>query len=255
MSTLRGRRVLLTRPAGRGRSLTEAIVACGGEAIELPLQSVEAAGDPVQHATVLGAHRHDLGWIFTSVNAVDAAAALDPGPWPAQYAIGPATAAALRALQRGEVHLSPHGHTSEDLLQHPNWRQLTDQSLLLCTGRGGRTLLQETLRARGARVERLDLYRRVELQPSPATMASAIHSAEIVVCTSTEGLLALYRLAPPPLREILLARVLVVPSARVLELGARLGFAEVRVPRRLDDAAWIECLIRPVQGSPRNPSE
>lgn len=255
MNTLRGRHILLTRPAGRGRSLSDAIVACGGEVIELPLQTVETAGDPARHAAALRAHRHDLGWIFTSVNAVDAAAGLDPGPWPAQYAIGPATAAALRALQRGEVHLPARGHTSEDLLQHPHWAQLSGQSLLLCTGRGGRTLLQEQLLARGAQVERLDLYHRVELHPPPASAASAIQTADTVICTSAEGLHALYRLVPPPLRTVLLARVLVVPSARVLELGASLGFAEVRVPRRLDDAAWIECLIRPVQGSPRNPPE
>lgn len=255
-ATLRGRHVLITRPQGRGVALASLLRARGAEVTELPMLAIEPAGDPDEHRRVLQTARNAYGWIFTSTNAVTVAADLDSGPWPTLFAIGPATAAALARLDRAPVQTATQGHTSEDLLRHPHFAQVGGKDVLLCSGAGGRTHLQEALRARGAQVQKLELYcRRAIRYPAPQIEAALAH-VDTIVCTSAEGLHSLFEQTPADARAaMLLPRLLVVPSVRVLELAQRLGFAEVCVPRLLDDATWADCLARTQQGSPRNPFE
>ena len=243
--SLQGLRVLLTRPQGRGETLATLLEAQGAEVQRLPLQRIEPVGDAAEQCDILDRWRDAFGWIFTSTNAANTAAALNTGPWPPQYAIGPATAAALRRLDRGPVHLPPRGHTSEDLLAHPDWAAANGGKVLICTGEGGRMHLQDSLRKRGVEVRRLVLYRRSPLSHEPAVVADAVQGSDAIVCTSAEGLQALHEQTETTLHPVLHRRLLVVPSARVLELARRLGFTEVRIPSELSDSAWAESLAHP----------
>lgn len=247
---LDGRRILLTRPAGRADGLAALLRRHGADVGNLPLQAIEAAGDDASHARLLQEHRDAAAWVFTSIHAVERAARLDPDPWPPQFAIGAATGRALQALRRGAVHWPEHGQTSEDLLAHPAWPEVSGRIVLLCTGEGGRGFLDTELRRRGATVTRADLYRRRPVSHDAAAVRGALAGTDTLVCTSGEGLQHLERLLPPGPRPALL----VVPSARVLELARPLGYAEIRVPQRFDDAGWIECLATPPRtGAPFAP--
>jgi uroporphyrinogen-III synthase len=146
--TLRGLRVLVTRPQTQAETLCRLLAARGADVRQLPLQAIES----VRQSTIarqLQAGREADGWIFTSVNAVRFAAQLDAGVWPQCIAVGAATAAALSAL--GQSSLMPtSAYTSEGILELPELQDIGGKRYLIVTGEGGRNLLAPALQARGA---------------------------------------------------------------------------------------------------------
>lgn len=236
------RRVLVTRPQGHNVELERLLRAQGFEPHALPLFQIEPAGDAQAQRAQLDASRDWNGWLFTSANAARAAAALDAGRWPRLFAIGQATAAGLAALGHPGACRAASGSTSEDLLSHAALQSVAGQRFLICTGVGGRDVLAQGLRARGAQVERLELYRRVPIAYPQDRVRDALAQAEALICTSGDALDRLLALAPADMRDTLRARLLVVPSARVLELARRLGWSSVRAPTSTSDAALVACL-------------
>ncbi|MGQ0622010.1 MAG: uroporphyrinogen-III synthase [Panacagrimonas sp.] len=247
-SALTGRRVLVTRPEGQSANLLALLDARGAIVLPLPLHRIEAWGDAELHRCTLAAARGFDGWIFTSANAVRQFASLSPAvspsQWPAFYAIGAATARALEECGHPDAQLAPAGNTSEALLDLPALCEPYGQRWLICTGAGGRDVLATTLAARGARVERLELYLRVPIDHPAETLTTALDQAEAVIVTSGEGLQRLYDLAPAASRVRLLACPLVAPSARVLEQARRLGFTSMVAPAEMSDAALVASLER-----------
>jgi uroporphyrinogen-III synthase len=112
--SLKGVRVLVTRPAHQAENLCRLIEAEGGTAVRLPLLTIEPGAHATEARRQLSAPR-DL-WIFTSANAVRHALPWIGGAWPPRLAaIGPATAAALAAA--GQDAAPPlAGASSEALL-------------------------------------------------------------------------------------------------------------------------------------------
>lgn len=240
---LTGRSILLTRPADRGGTLVTLLQSLGARVQRLPLLRIEPCGVDAVLRAELDAWRAARIWVFTSVYAARRTGALDAGPWPPQLAIGTATALALQALNRGEVRLpASSGQTSEALLADPVWDGIDGQRVLLCAGEGGRDAIAPTLLARGARVHKLALYRRVAEQHEGHILRTAMIDNDTVLCSSAEALRHLDKLIPQDLRRTARSRLLVVPSTRVLELARDLGYSDIRVPARFDDAGWAECL-------------
>ena len=126
----------------------------------------------------------------------------------------------------------------------PNSATRAPASRARAAGQGGRDLLATGLRARGAKAERLELYRRVAVDHSAEAVRAALDGCDAVVCTSGESLERLCALLPGDLAPTVRARLLVVPSPRVLELARRLGFEEVRAPQRTSDESLVECLFQ-----------
>jgi uroporphyrinogen-III synthase len=235
------RRVLVTRPQLQSPKLETLLRDRGVEPVALPLFAIEAQGDAAGHRATLAQARDWSGWLFTSANAARAVAALDAGRWPALYAIGAATAATL-AGHPGARHAST-GSTSEDLLEHPDLRDIAGQHFLICTGAGGRDTLERGLQARGALATRLELYRRVAVDYAPAHVTRCVDTTDAAICTSGESVERLLALVPEDRRALLFSRRLVVPSARVLELARRLGWSSVRAPATTSDEALVDCLL------------
>ncbi|MEM1434434.1 MAG: uroporphyrinogen-III synthase [Pseudomonadota bacterium] len=160
------------------------------------------------------------------------------------FAIGPRTAAAL-AL-RGVRAFVPKEATSEGLLRGPlaggSWQGMR---VCLVTGVDGRTLLQEELAAAGARVTRLECYRRVpvtDLAELPVNRLTDTQAAEpgkigAVVCSSGAGLEAVAALMPAAL-----ALPVLVPSGRVAEQASALGFTQVLECSGAADDAVLETM-------------
>lgn len=244
VNSLLGRRILITRPRGQNAALAGLLESRGAIPIELPLFSIEQHGAASVQRDVLRAARDWTGWIFTSVNAVRCAAELDQGQWPTVFAIGNATAQVLRERGHGEVQLRPAGSTSETLLEHPALQNVSEGKFLLCTGAGGRDVIESGLRARGALVERLELYRRASIDYPVAQIEQALRLADAIVCTSGEGVERLHALAPPSLHAQLHSRLLVVPSVRVVELARRLGFVAAHAPAHASDEDWVTYLAQ-----------
>lgn len=241
---LAGLRVLVTRPAHQADTLCRMIEAEGGVAVRLPLLAMEPTSNPNEAQRRLAAG-HDL-WIFTSANAVRHAVPL-PGAWPLRLAaVGPATAAALAAAGAAAAVTPLGGASSEALLASPDLQDVRGRRILVVTGEGGLDVLERGLAARGARVERAEVYRRVPLPYPPEAVASALRRSDVIVVTSGEALAQLVRLAPDAARGALLRKRLVVSSARVVEKARALGFTQVpRVAEPLSDAALCAACATP----------
>ncbi len=237
--------VLVARPAAQADALCALIEAAGGRAIRLPLFAIEPVAEPAAAAGQLAAARSFDRWLFTSTNAVDHAALLCPPPWPKLAAVGAVTAAALTKLTGQPVLTPPEGDGASALLTHPELQQLGGQRALIVTGEQTLPILEDGLRAQGAAVTVLPVYRRVAVEHDPQAIAELLRRADVAVIPSGEALRQLFALTPPPALDRLRALQLAVPSPRVIETARTLGFtAEPLLPERVSDAAYLEVLRR-----------
>jgi uroporphyrinogen-III synthase len=242
--TLEGLRILVTRPAHQADQLCRLIEARGATAVRLPLLSIM----PVPHASAIAHRMEDActfdGWIFTSSNAVHYAREIWKREWPvALTAIGPATAAALEAS--GRVSAAPAAaYNSEALLELPQFQNVEGKKFLIVTGEDGLSVLTPALRARGAEVELAEVYRRVPLPYDEARVVAALRATAVVIITSGGALEHLLNLTPEPSRAGLLKKQLIVPSLRMIEKAAAMGFRAAQAPARMSDAAIIELIER-----------
>lgn len=237
-ASLSGVRVLVTRPAHQADALCRLIEAEGGTAIRLPLLTIEPRANLAEAQKLLAAG-HDL-WIFTSVNAVRHAQPLIGGRFaPRLAAVGPATANALAVAGGADATKPLAGASSEALLALPELAGIpAGVRVLVVTGEEGLRALEEGLVARGARVDRAEVYRRVPLPYPPEAVVSALRRTDVIVMTSGQALDHLVRLTPPESRKLLLRKPLVVPSARMLEKARDLGFTHPpTVAEPVSDAA------------------
>ena len=241
-ATLAGLRVLVTRPQRQAERLSQLIEQAGGKAVRLPLLAI-APMPPTPHIqrVLNDAHTWDC-WIFTSANAVRCARELDRGPWPVRLAaIGPATAASLEA--EGLPALAPLlSASSEALLALPEFSDVDEQNILIVSGAGGLDVLAPTLRARGAKVEVAEVYRRLPLPYDEVRVLSALRGTDVIVITSGEALQHLVALTPEASRPGLLKKHLVAPSARVVEQATQLGFGSAVAVEQMSDAGLLQAL-------------
>ncbi|MBK1645780.1 uroporphyrinogen III synthase [Thiocapsa imhoffii] len=242
---LRGRGVLVTRPAGQAEGLCQLIAAAQGRAIAVPSILIEPTTDP-DAARQLLQSSWDL-MFFVSRNAVEQALALTPdGTWPQAAriaAVGRATAHALASAGRVPDLVPDERFDSETLLRMPELASMPGQRVLIVRGDGGRTLLAETLRARGAEVVYAEVYRRClpAFDPQPL-LADWRASVAVVTATSEEVLRNLMTMLGPEGRSLLLETPLVVIAERTAQTARELGFTRVLVAERAEDTAILKCL-------------
>lgn len=229
-ATLAGVDVLVTRPAHQAGGLCAMIGEAGGRVEQVPVIELAGAPDPQGLASLFERLADHALAIFVSANAVDRTLALlaSRGGWPAGVPIATVGRGSAAALARHGLPVAicpPAPFNSEGLLAEPALQQVAGQRIIIFRGAGGRELMTDTLRARGAEVVHAEVYRR-RIPPGAADALRAVASGpvEIVVVTSNEGLHNLYILAGEELRDWLLGRQLVVISERAATLAAELGF-------------------------------
>lgn len=248
---LDGLTVLVARPAAQAEALCALIEQAGGRALRLPLFEIAAVADPEAAAARLQAARAFDRWLFTSSNAIGHAAALAPPPWPPLAAVGAVTAAVLAGIAGTEVLVPEAGDGAEALLAHPALRQIAGQRQLIVTGEQTLPLLEAGLRARGALVEVLAVYRRVAVEHAAEVVGAALAQADVAILPSGEALTRLVELTPAAAQPLLKALQLALPSPRVVETARVLGFLRPPLlPSRVADAAYLEVLSRLRSGHP-----
>lgn len=242
---LDGLTVLVARPAAQADALCALIEQAGGRVLRLPLFEIALVANPAAAALRLQAARSFDRWLFTSSNAVRHAADLLPPPWPPLAAVGTVTAAALTGLT-GTVVLEPEeGDGAEALLRHSALQEIAGQRHLIVTGEQTLPRLEAGLRARGAEIEVLAVYRRVALDHAPERIAEMLGQANFAIIPSGEALARLAALTPLAAQPRLQALQLAVPSPRVVETARILGFVhQPLLPQRVTDAAYLEVLLR-----------
>lgn len=241
--SLKGLRVVVTRPADAAEPICRMLENHGASVVRLPMQAIEPTRQPAAAAKSLQQARDAHAWIFTSANAVLFARSLDAGVWPRCVAVGPATAAALERSGIGTVLLPAERHDSEGVLALPELQDVLGKRILVVTGEGGRDAIESGLAARGAQVERVEVYRRVALPHAPETLAQAVAGADAAIVTNGEALQLLAERMPAEGRPALRGLQLVVPSRRVVEQAREIGFTtEPLIPEQPVDAGYLRSL-------------
>lgn len=145
------------------------------------------------------------------------------------FALGAGSASALHRRGVATVTTPALGSDSEALLALPELKQVRGRSIGLLTAPGGRGLLHDRLRARGARLVIAQVYRR-ESRPVPPARRQALAglpARSALLLTSGEAFDPLWRDLPEPVRERLRQRPCVVASDRLASHARELGFAQV----------------------------
>lgn len=240
---LAGRTIVVTRPVAQAGGLAEAIVAAGGHPLIFPLLEISPAADPQPlHKAVARLADYALA-IFISPNAVDHAlpSILAHGPWPAALipaAVGQGTVKAL--LDHGIAGcVAPRQRfDSEALLALPELaaERLAGRRVALFRGDGGRELLADTLRERGAEVDCVTCYRRTGPSASPDPLLSAWRAGRLDALTvsSSEGLRYLVDCLDAEGRYFLQKTPLFVPHARIAENARALGLNNIILTEAAD---------------------
>ena len=133
---------------------------------------------------------------------------------------------------------------SEALLALPELLEITGWRVVIFRGDGGRELLGDTLKARGATVEYIACYQRAKPQQDAATLLAAHPHA--ITLTSSEALGYLWDMLDASARKQLIAVPLLVPHARIAEAAHKLGWQEVITTAGGDDGlmsgliAWAQ---------------
>ncbi|HYE35274.1 uroporphyrinogen-III synthase [Methylocaldum sp.] len=251
---LAGVGVLVTRPREQADGLCALIEAAGGRAMRLPLLEIVAVDDSTAAAELLSRPDQWDWLIFASTNAVRFALAIHGRPYDPPRrtriaAIGQATAEEL--IKAGiRVDLIPKPQfNSESLLASPEMADVTDKSILIVRGEGGREHLAEVLRSRGAKVAYAEVYRRILPETDTAHWIDLWRQGriDVVTITSGEALTNLTQLLGDAKLEFAERTPLVVIGSRVEKLAREQGWRYVVSTEQAGDQALAETIIRLIE--------
>jgi uroporphyrinogen-III synthase len=141
----------------------------------------------------------------------------------------------------------PDAFNSEALLAMPPLQALAGKRIVIFRGEGGRPLLGDTLKARGARVDYAEVYRRAKPSLDPRKLAQCWEQGEIqvVVVASNESLQNLFDIVGEVGQQWLRDTPLIVVSERAQRLAQELGFNHPPVlTTEASDEAIMETLLK-----------
>ncbi len=255
-TTLAGTTVIVTRPSSEARPLVALARAAGAFVVRLPglvLRDVENR-DAAREA-LADASGGDIV-VFTSPASVRHAFALGFAPRDAAMrvlAVGGGTASVL-ARHRTIAISPPERQDGDGLLALPELADVAGARIAIVDAPGGRDAIAPALRARGASVSRIHVYRR-----APARLTRRHHAALaaaprpwITLLSSGETLDHLGRALPADLAARWRGEALVVSSARLAALAAEAGFTDVTIAVSARPADLIEAACSRVAPRPRS---
>lgn len=225
---LRETTIAVTRPSAQAHGLVKQLEQVGAEVICVP--AIEILANPsdsiLQHRLKQSGDADVL--ICVSRNAAEIglrySRELTLTLPDTVIAAGKATAATLRAGGLTDVIQADSASNSETILALPQLRDVTGNNIHIWRGGEGRTLLGDTLRARGADVAFVDLYQRVV----PAKLKQQMNQitapeVDIVTITSVAGLENLAAALSGDI-AVLAKKKLLVGSQRILKKAVERGF-------------------------------
>lgn len=213
--SLKDKGVVVTRPRSLAQRLAQAIEAAGARPLLFPAIEIEPLPAQVPGGKL------DMA-IFISPTAVREGLK--------HLSVLPQQIVALsrgtrRELERRGVAgavAAEEGADSEALLALPALQEVAGRRIAIVRGEGGRSLLGDTLRARGAEVAYVECYRRVRPHSDAAPLVEAWRAGQVhaVTVSSAQGVANLFAMLEP---ELLRSLPLFVPHARVAAEAQRLG--------------------------------
>lgn len=233
---LRGRTLVVMRPREQAASLCARIEAGGGRALRFPVIAVGPALDPGPLQAIVGRlDEFDLAF-FVSPNAVDHAlrAILPQRAWPSGLRVATVGKGSQRVMQGwgfADVIAPADGFDSEAVIALPEFAAdaVRGRKVLIFRGDGGRELLADTLRERGATVEYVTCYRRYRPAADPAALLGPVARGEVdgLLLTSSEGVRNLESMLGADGLAALRAVTVFATHPRIAAQARAAGFADV----------------------------
>ena len=248
-AALTGRNIVITRPPGQANRLTSLIQQAGGNAHLFPLLEIVPLTDYQQFDAKI-AELNQFDWaIFISSNAVQNSLPriiekLGIPPTKLKFAaIGPKTAADLVEFGIKNTLTPQDRFDSEALLALPEMQNIKNQKVLIFRGVGGREVLAETLKRRGAIVEFAESYQRVNPQKNLNSLEQLASQKKLdaIVVTSSEAMRYLLDMANGA--DWLNSIKLCVNHARIAEQAKTYGIS-AWVAETSGDQSMLDCLIK-----------
>ena len=235
--------VLITRPEKAGRDLQTCLEQYGYRSYCQPFFDYQAAENLEQLLTLQKQLSSPIV-IFISVAAVEFAEKLmQISLWsaPIFIAVGSATQQALKAL--GINALVPDKHDSDGVLALLPLKNVQNKNVMIVRGDGGRELIADALRQRGAAVHYFESYRRV-WRNYPQKIIKTWHQQEIncILITSNallEFIVNLIKDSDPYWQQQCLW---VVASQRIAENAKNMGIQRVVNANGANTTAIIRAL-------------
>jgi uroporphyrinogen-III synthase len=237
---LKGLRALLVRPEQEGDAFVAKLMDDGAVLSHCPVMEILSFEGRVEadkiKPYILDYSRYDRV-IFISRTAaklaidwLDHYCLMGPGlpVGTRYYAVGKSTAAVLKNWDI-EAELPSRHFNSEELLALPSLQHVDGEEILIFCGEGGRHLLEQELRCRGAVVHRCELYRRQPLHDFAAEINRLLSDnvLDVVVAHSAELLNYLLEMVEDEQRPTLSLLPLLVPGERIKALAEQSGFKTV----------------------------
>jgi uroporphyrinogen-III synthase len=232
--SLRGRGILVTRPGERAGNLARLIEGSGGRAHLFPAIEIEDLPAP---PALLQLDRFDLA-VFVSPTAVSKIMA-HLHAWPRALPAAAVGGGTRRELERRGVKqvIAPQaGADSEALLALAEMQHVAGKRVVIFRGEGGRELLGDTLRSRGAQVEYAAGYRRTRPKGERLWKEDEI---DAITVSSSQGLANLFGVLDA---AFLRAKPLFVPHPRVAANARERTVREVVVAGPADEQV-LEALV------------
>lgn len=211
--------MLVTRPGERAGNLARLIEQAGGRAWLFPAIEIEELPPPVALGEL---ERFDLA-VFVSPTAVSKVMER-VAAWPRGLPAAAVGGGTRRELERRGLAgvIAPQGQAdSEALLALREMGQVAGKRVVIFRGEGGREVLGEELRRRGAEVEYAECYRRTRPQGVRHWSDAQVHA---VTVSSSQGLAHLFEMLEP---AFLRARPLFAPHPRVADTARAREIREV----------------------------
>ncbi|AXS80946.1 uroporphyrinogen-III synthase [Dechloromonas sp. HYN0024] len=240
---LAGKTIVVTRPQAQAAPLAEAIAKVGGTALIFPLLEISPAADSAPLVEAAARLEDYALAVFISPNAVEHAlpVLLADKAWPASLipaAVGQGTVKTLAAHGVMDCIAPTERFDSEALLALPELsaERVGGRRIAIFRGDGGRELLAETLRQRGATVDCITAYQR----SGPSTGATPLMAAwragrlDALAVSSSEGLRYLVDLLDAEGRALLHNTPVFVPHARIAENALALGLSNILLTEAAD---------------------
>ncbi|MCK5718169.1 MAG: uroporphyrinogen-III synthase [Thiomargarita sp.] len=236
MSVLTGLNILITRPAHQAEHLCQLISAEGGHPVRCPVIEIIDIAD--KNALHNCCDTKDFA-IFISTNAVEKTL-FSLGDFPQTLpiiSVGKRTAETLKIWGLNARCAAPP-FNSESVLALPELQEISGKQIVIFRGEGGRELLADTLRKRGAIVTYINVYRRI--QPTIPDAIANTH-IDIITVTSVESLHNFFNLFEE--KSWITTASLVVMSTRVYHKAEQMG---LKIPLFVAPNASDEGLLNAV---------
>jgi len=237
-------KVLVTRPQGQQETLQDHLLSAGFQSLHFPLLAIEPIEvDAIDRQTVLNLDQFN-GIIVISPNAARYGLDLIDQYWP-QLPIdqlwltnGSGT---KEILERHHINaiIPTSGTATEDLIHLPQLEAIKEQRWLIIRGQGGRQLLSNTLKERGAQITYLEVYQRGCPQYTEQETLKHLNWCDVILISSAQALENLTTLTN---NSLLFSKTVVVSSLRLMHIAKSLGWKNPILAAGANNRQMIDAL-------------